>query len=335
MPIKLSHSAREMLNQCSEKYRLHYLERLRSPRLYSALFFGNALDAGFSRILLEKKKERTEIELALLEKTEEAIFLENMHEFKLNAVSQKLPMNELCEYYQSDFSPEFLPQMEQSLHKFTTGKYDFLTISDYSFFFDDCKEVLKAKKKLSKDDKVLYNYMCWLSLCEKGKLMLKAYREQVFPHIHELYALQKPVSIVNASGDSISGAIDFIASFIDRPNRKYICDNKSSSKAYKANAVLESDQLATYCEAEGMNFAAYVVVQKELFKKAPIIRTQIIKSEIKEQQLQNTFDKFEEAVYTIEEKRFSQNRDACFAYGKKCPYFDICRGKDDPELQVV
>jgi len=328
MPIKLSHSARSMLNECSEKYRLHYIERLRSPRLYSALFFGNALDAAFSRILLEKKKERTEIELALLEKTEEAIFLENMQEFKLNAVSQKLPMNELCEYYQSDFSPEFLPQMEHKLE-------DFALQEDFLAFFDSCKAILKDKKKLSKDDKILYNYMCWLSLCEKGKLMLKAYREQVLPQIHEVFAIQKSVSIINASGDAISGAIDFIASFVDRPNRRYICDNKSSSKAYKANAVLESDQLATYCEAEGMNFAAYVVIQKELFKKAPIIRTQIIKSEIKEQQLQNTFDKFEEAVYTIEEKRFSQNRDACFAFGKKCPYFDICRGKDDSELQVV
>jgi hypothetical protein len=75
MSIKISYSALSTLNQCSEKYRLHYIERLRSPRLYSALFFGNALDAGFSRILLEKKKERTEIELALLEKTEEALHL--------------------------------------------------------------------------------------------------------------------------------------------------------------------------------------------------------------------------------------------------------------------
>lgn len=329
MPIKLSHSARSMLDECSEKYRLHYIERLRSPKLYSALFFGNALDAAFSRLLLKKKKQKTEEEKELMTHSVEELFLKSMTHFTSNGTEQALPQNPLCDYYKSDFEPSFLPMILPKLQKLAPD------ISDFEGFFNECYEFIKARKKLSKEDKIVYNYMCWLSLCEKGKLMLKAYEEQIMPQIHEVFAIQKSVSIINAHGDAITGAIDFIASFTDRPECKYICDNKSSSKAYKANAVLESDQLATYCEAEGINNAAYVVIQKLLHKKAPVIRTQIIRSEIKEAQLQETFDKFEQAVYTIEEKRFMQNRDSCFAYGKKCPYYDICRGKEDDELQVV
>jgi hypothetical protein len=315
MPVRLSHSAREMLNQCSEKYRLHYIERLRSPLMYSSLFFGNALDAGFSRILLEKKKEKTEAELELLKKTEEAIFVECMEQFNHNGQLQSLPKNPLCDYYNGDYDEEFASKIAQDVPE----------VGDVTKFMLDCRSVIKAKEKLTEGDKELYNYISWLSLCHKGKMMLKAYRDRVLPQIHEVFAIQKQVEIVNAHGDKITGAIDFIASFSDNPSRKYICDNKSSSKAYKANAVLESDQLATYCEAEGMNYAAYVVVEKTIYKKHPKIHTQIIKSEIKEAQLQETFDKFEQAVYTVEEQRFDKNFDACFSYGKLCPYFALCK----------
>ena len=325
MPVKISHSARDMLDTCGEKYRLHYIERKRSPLMYSSLFFGNALDAGFSRILLEKKKQLTQEETELLKTSEFDIFNQNMQVFKHNNKEQFLLQNEHCEYYFSDFDKDLVtPKMEQLVKAYDPS------IPSIVEFYDWAVSEIKAKRVLSVEDKRLYNYICWLSLVEKGLMMLQAYREQILPQIHEVYDIQKKVSLVNAAGDSISGAIDFTASFVDNPGRKYICDNKSSSKAYKANAVLESDQLATYCEAEGSPYAAYVVVQKTIYKKHPKIKTQIIKGEIKEAQLQETFDKFEQAVYTIEEKRFHKNKDACFSYGKKCPYYALCHyGKEE------
>jgi hypothetical protein len=325
MSVRISHSAREMLNQCSEKYRLHYIERLRSPLMYSSLFFGNALDLGFSRILLEKKKDKTEEELKLLETTEEDVFTQALARFNHNNVEHSLPRNLLCEYYGSDFDEEFASKIAPEVPE----------VASVTQFMLECKTVLKAKQKLLDEDKELYNFICWLSLREKGKMMLKAYRDRIFPQIHEVFEVQKKIEIINASGDQITGAVDFIASFTDNPDRKYICDNKTASKAYKANAVLESDQLATYCEALDMKYAAYVVVEKTIYKKHPKIHTQVIKSEIKEAQLQETFDKFEQAVYTIEEQRFEKNFEACFSYGKLCPYFKLCKyGKKDG-LDVV
>jgi hypothetical protein len=194
MPVRLSHSAKETLTQCSEKYRLHYIERLRSPLMYSSLFFGNALDAAFSRILLEKKKLKTDIELELLKKTEEAIFLENMAEFSHNTKRQSLPKNPLCEYYSSDFDPVFASKIALNVPE----------VADVAQFMDECKRLLKAKLKLSEEDKILYNYICWLSLCEKGKLMIKAYREQILPQINEVFDIQKQVEIVNVHGDKIT-----------------------------------------------------------------------------------------------------------------------------------
>lgn len=293
--------------------------------MYSSLFFGNALDLGFSRILLEKKKDKTEEELKLLETTEEALFTRAMETFSHNNVEHSLPRNLLCEYYGSDFDEEFASKIVPEVPE----------VESVAQFMQECKNAIKAKQKLLDEDKVLYNFICWLSLREKGKMMLKAYRDRILPQIHEVFEIQKKIEIVNASGDKITGAVDFIASFTDKPTLKYICDNKTASKAYKANAVLESDQLATYCEAMGMNHAAYVVVEKTIYKKNPRIHVQIIKSEVKEAQLQETFDKFEQAVYTIEEQRFEKNFDACFSYGKMCPYFKLCKyGKKDG-LDVV
>lgn len=293
--------------------------------MYSSLFFGNALDIGFSRILLEKKKEKTEEETAMMDKSEQELFTDALTTFTHNNVQHTLPKNPLCEYYNGDFEEEFAPKIALEEPE----------VSSITQFMLECRTSVKAKQKLTEEDKITYNHISWLSLREKGLLMLKAYRDRVLPQINEVYEIQKKIEIINAHGDKITGAIDFIACFIDAPGKRYICDNKSSSKAYKANAVLESDQLATYCEALDMNLAAYVVVEKTLYKKIPKIHTQIIKSEIKEAQLQETFDKFEQAVYTIEEARFEKNFDACFSYGKLCPYFKLCKyGKKDG-LDVV
>lgn len=331
--MKLSHSAREKYELCPRKYKHHYIDRLRSPKIPSPLFFGSALDEAFSHLLLQKKEVLTDIELDMqLKQTPEELFQQKMLEISHNGEIVKLAQNPFADYYTSDFSPELLNKSHLPGLKQLEPAYGLVDFIDFHL---QCKEQLAARKRLQGDDQILYNYLSWLSLTEKGKLMISAYQEQVIPQIHRVYDIQKSISLKNEDGDEITGLIDFTASFTDSPSVKYVNDNKTSSKPYKADSVQTSDQLATYCEAEETDKASYVVIEKKLFKKQPNIRCSVIKDTIPAVQFDKTFDKFEETVYNIERQHFPQNWDSCYAFGRPCEYLQLCKHNDSSNLIKV
>jgi len=331
--MRISYSGQSMYSTCPYKYKLHYIERLRGPNIPSPLFFGSALDEAFSHLLATKKLELSEEELtAQLTETPETIFEKKMLEITHNGEVVKLSVSPFAEYFASDFSPELINK--NHLKQLQSVEKSF-TLVDFLDFHEQSREILKAKQKLDLEDKILYNYMNWLSLVEKGKLMISAYRTDILPQISEVFSIQKKVSIFNESGDEINGLIDFTASFADQPDTTYVCDNKTSSKPYQADSVVTSEQLSTYCEAENLKTAAYVVIEKKLFKNSPKIRSQIIKSAIPEETFQKTFDNFEKTVYNIENGNFPKDNSGCFAFGRTCEFYRYCKhGKKDGLVQL-
>jgi hypothetical protein len=161
---------------------------------------------------------------------------------------------------------------------------------------------------------------------------LDAYRVEVLPKIHEVFSVQEKVSLPNSSGDHITGYIDFVASFVDDPSTVYIIDNKTSSTAYKPDSVQNSEQLSTYCEFKETNKAAYIVVEKKFRKREPRIRINIIKDTIPEAMFDKTFKGFDDVLSGIKANKFEKNEDSCYAYGCKCQYFDICKGREGKGL---
>jgi hypothetical protein len=323
--LRISHSGKSTHKQCSEKYRLHYIEKLRGPKIYSSLFFGSALDEAFSRLLLDKKLVKTEDEEKLLGFTPEEIFHKNMEQINHNGEEVQVQDNFHADYYTSDYEEALLT--EQALQKLSEYAPD---VEDVPAFMAEAKAVIKAKKKLSEDDQKLYNYVTWLTLVEKGLLMIEAYRTQIMPQIFEVYSIQEEVTLPNPDGDELTGKIDFTCSFVDEPGTMYVCDNKSSSKPYKESETRESNQLATYCEYKSTTKAAYVVVEKKIYKKAPIIHTQIIKDDVAEETFSATFTEFEDVLYSVSTGVFEKNFKSCFDYGRMCPYFKKCKyNKDD------
>jgi hypothetical protein len=333
MSVKISNSAKDKYQSCPRKYYYHYIEKLRSPKVFSSLFFGNALDDAFSRMLLEKKKDLTENEKAGLEFTPQETFASRMLE-TTNDAGQivQIPQSNLADYYTSDFDASlFTPEIVALVQKMEPS---YNNLQKIVAFHEYCKTNLspknKNKKRLSDDEFILYNYINWLSLNEKGKLMVKAYQRDIIPQIHEVYDIQKEISIMNEMGDEIRGKIDLIASFTDKPEVPFICDNKTSSKAYADSSVAESEQLSTYSEAENNPNGAYIVVQKTVFKKEPKIHTQIVKDVINNTIIEKTFDIYAKVCENIsaagsEKDNYPQNWNSCFEYGKICPYYQICK----------
>jgi hypothetical protein len=251
----------------------------------------------------------------------------------------QIPQSNLADYYASDFDSSLFTSKVVELVAKMDSNYN--TLPKIVAFMDYCKTNLnwknKERKRLSDDEFILYNYINWLSLNEKGKIMLKAYKDQVYPQIAQVYDIQKHIEIKNEMGDVISGKIDLIASFTDKPEVPFICDNKTASKAYSATSVKESEQLATYAEAENNFNAAYLVVQKTVFKKPPIIHTQVVKDTVPEELLQKTFDIYANVCDNIQNagtdiENYPKNTNSCFEFGKLCPYYQLCKYNENNNL---
>jgi hypothetical protein len=318
LSIDVSFSALDCFEQCSEKYRLRYRERLTSEKIPSPLFFGTAVDAAVELFLLKRKVNLTEKELdLLLNEDAYSVFDKTMRE-QNGALLEKNP---LCEYFYSDFDPNILlPEDFKALTK------SYPSITDWEEFFAYCKKSIKTHGELKPGSKIAFNNLCWLSLYRKGEMMLKAYERDILPEIQEVFDIQKEVQLLNESGDRLRGKIDFIASFKDDPSLRHICDNKTSSEAYKADSVANSIQLAIYCEAEACDRASYVVMEKKMRLKEPKARTQLIKDTISDEHKQKTFDIIEQKLNNIACAEFykKDSPKECHFFGKPCEFFNLC-----------
>lgn len=339
---KISHSAKEMFLQCGEKYRLHYIERLRSPILGSPLFLGSAFDEALGSLLLKykPKEKRSKQEQKLAEADHFTILDNELLTKEHNGETVHLPTFRYASYFTKDFTPELLDEEDLLYINSTADRlgYEALTKEGCEDFVKSCRQEIKGKKALDKDAQVLFNLIHWCCCRRKLRFLLEMYEKDVIPQLEEVYSVQKKVELSDGE-HSLVGYIDFVASFKDEPGVKYVCDNKLSSKAYPEDAIDDAVQLATYCEHEATNRACFVVTEKGLRKRDPKHRIQILRGKITEELFTRTFDEFGEVVYNIQQGVFEKtgmdgSKQECFHFGQKCPYYNTCRGEPDKDLLV-
>tara|TARA_R100001086_G_scaffold156380_1_gene83644 strand:- start:133 stop:1116 length:984 start_codon:yes stop_codon:yes gene_type:complete len=318
---RLSYSSVQKYLNCPFQWKMHYINRLRSRYVGSALPFGCAIDEAFGHLLLGLENEQ--------EKTAEEVFLDHMKTFRYNGEDLDLATSTYLDYSNSDFQEKLLT--EEDINSLNV---DYEINSSIKDLFNELKQ-LKKQYKLDLDGLSLYNKMCWLSLKRKGIMLVQAYRDEVLPKIERCYGVQVPVKLPNEEGDEYIGFIDFIASFKDEPGVKYIVDNKTASKAYKEDSVRISEQLASYCEAEGIEKAAYIVAEKNIRKRDPRVRINIIRDEMPEETIDTVFQEIDETLHGIRNEEFEKNFNNCIQYGRRCPYYKICHEEDEPMKGLV
>jgi hypothetical protein len=319
--IRLSYSAVEKYKFCPALYRYHYIDKIRSEKVGSPLPFGSALDEAFGRIKLEKKKKLTKKEKELVKITPEQIFRNNFMTFNYNKKNMTLLYDLNVMYNKADIDLSLLEQADLDFLK----EFD-PEVTDYEVFLEECFTIKKNKEKLSEEDNKLYNAIAYRCLLKKGIMLINAYKRDIMPKIHEVFSIQKKISLKDDDCNEIVGYIDAIVSFIDSPKRKVILDDKTSSKAYKKDSVVNSPQLATYCEAEGIEYGAYAIAEKNIRKRDPRARTQLIIDKVSKQTIDKTFEEYDNALEGIKNEQFDKNYDSgCFNFGKTCDYYGYCR----------
>lgn len=324
--MKLSHSAKKCYLTCPKKWELYYKQKLRSKYVGSALVFGGAIDEALNTMLLEKKKELTKEEQELAELTPEETFL---NYFKITRILNNqldIRKSDKVYYFKSDLDLDLLQAKDHKkvLEFANELGIELKSFGDIEQFLEEVNLSLKAKQRLDTETQRVYNYICWLSLYQKGLLLIDEYRKKIMPEIEEVFEVQKRISLPDGD-DEFVGVIDVICSFHSESGIKYVCDNKTSSRPYKQDSVALSAQLAGYSEYEENENCAFIVLEKKLRKREPRVRSAIIKDKMPEETKDETFDELTHVFHEINEGNFEKNMDNCFQYGRKCDYFEYCR----------
>lgn len=313
------------------KYNLHYNDKLRSTKLGSQFFFGKAIDDAVMSLLLTKKPELSLEERRLMETPIDELFLAKMTITEHLGEPLNLQYTTLTEYYKSDINLDLLEDSDiQAILEL--GKDEGFALNnseDVAKFMEECFAIIKNKQPLDNDEQLMYNNIAWHCLKRKGLMLIQAFKDQILPKIHTVYSIQEKVTLPDGT-DEFIGFIDFVASFTDSPSVKYVVDLKTSTRAYPEDSVKTSDQLACYSEYKGIKDCAYIVLIKDIKKREPRVKTQIIRDVVDSEQANKTFDKISNVFYGITEGTYEKcyekgDDSSCFAYGKKCPYYNYCR----------
>ncbi len=252
MGNKLSFSAISKYTECGKKYEYHYRQRYRGKYFHSALAFGSACDDGLNSLLTDKDLEKS---LATFDKKWNFQYINN--------VLTSLPKATNVVYAETDTDLELLlPEDRKKLD------------NEYGNLWENMYDEVRKQKEtigfnlLPEESKAFYNYAAWLSLRQKGHIMIRSYNEQILPRINKVLAVQHATSLVNQDGDEIVQYLDLIVEWED--GSIILFDNKTSAKDYDPEAALTSPQLISYyVKAKnefGTNAVGFLVMKKQIMK---------------------------------------------------------------------
>jgi hypothetical protein len=363
---QLSHSAMGMYERCPRQYKLHYRDRLREINIGSALHFGGAVDEALNALLLRKMDNLTKEQEVMAKSDPRVVFDFYWSRLKVrnDPVPQEAATSIHLDYFKSDLDVDLL--IQEDLDKLAK----FIDLAGYEE--KDPLKLLALVQEQEKADMDVTNlgfnnYVHWMCLRRKAYMMFDCYETEIMPMIKKVHSIQKKVELPNDSGDLIIGYIDFECEFEGKEGI-YTVDNKTSSSKYKASDINDKGQLPLYDEYTQNGKAAYIVllkkVRKTKIKTCKICKTvterrvktcpegkgknrcngdfdevvkfsidhQVLGKEIDEEKKDLLFEKIGVILEGIEENEFPQNRDECFQFGRKCPYFNYCREGDEEGL---
>jgi hypothetical protein len=316
--IRLSNTKRTKYQQCPARYNFHYNKKYRTKELSSSLFFGVALDEALNCMLLPLMKKVPKDLEEYVDKSPVDVFIEKFTTTRHNSQNVNIKDFEHSVYTKADFDSTMLQNEDlDELGVNLTYCVDFM-----DWYGEERK---KKSPNIKPEDHLMYRRLNWYSLKRKGIMILSRYNTEVIPQILEVHSIQERINLPNGSGDFIEGVIDFTATFKDEPDKVYIVDNKTASKAYKEEQLTESDQLHLYAYYKECDNIAYIVCEKNIRKREPRVRITVMKGEACQDFTDQLLDNYQEVLQHIRDEEFNPNFDSgCNFFRKRCEYYDIC-----------
>jgi len=344
----MSHSRAETWLECPEKEHLRYVERVQAMEYGSSLAFGIAIDTAVSALLRAIKDGLPPI--TDLKK----VFMED----KLKGW-QLVLANANVRYGTNDFDSAVIQTQEDK---------DLITFWE-STLNVKLSEALAAErqkkyKKMTEEELSLFNKAAWLSLKNKGYLMLEAFVREILPKIKKVIAVQHKFEGTIEDDKDAKGYIDFIVEF-DGYDKPVVFDLKTSASPYDADDVFLSQQLHLYLSAVGAplktDLAGFIVLLKSMGGKTlcskcgyqkekgsrfktcnfesnkvrcnaewlelPEANVQILVGQIPVERQQQYLNSFSNLAVLASQGLRVQNWNSCKNYGL-CEYFHLCHFGD-------
>jgi len=257
LPTYVSHSAAQAWKECQEKHYLRYIERVKPIEMGSSLGFGIAIDTSIAFLLTNVQNGTREEGL----KGYKDVFLNHAEK------GWNLAVNDLnMRYRQKDYDSVVIRSSEDKL--FVSSWERELEVK--------AEDAIKAEKQkehkpLKENEFLMFNKLCWISLKNKGLLMLEAFVRDVLPKIKKVIAIQHKIEGKTAEGVDVVGYIDLIAE-LEGYDKPIIIDLKTSASYYDADSIFLAEQLTLYTAAVGdevgTDLAGYIVLLKQMDGKA-------------------------------------------------------------------
>lgn len=254
MTIRLSHSASSRYQECPRSYKYHYIQNYRPIVQSSPLLFGTAIDVAGEHYATTRDFHETL-----------KVFLDKWTVQNLSGVDTDLRFLLNFTYSDRDLDLDLL-KME-----------DWLELREHCSEYADT-ELEKARsrkkdvgfKKLTDDEKKIFNFANWLCLKRKGQYMLREFKHIVDDNVEEVLGTQVKVDLENENGDSVVGFADFVFKWkgIEKP---VVFDLKTSGIEYAEDAVVKSPQLGLYVfslsdKYQDTRNAGFIVLNKNISK---------------------------------------------------------------------
>lgn len=260
--MRTSYSQSSTYIRCPYHWKWKYKDKIDSTESGASLSFGSAVDEAV-RAILEGKDNYLEV------------FNKKWHStYNKNQVVPIYDSPNIV-YAHSDFDEHVLDDIDKETLKRWLKE---LEINPKRLGTDGVKaykEAAKIKKnpfkQLSEKELQYFNRASWLSLRNKGRILLAAFVEQFVPKIKKVLAIQQPAYIKDeVTGDGIQGFIDMVVE-IQGYDKPIIFDLKTSQRPYDDENIELTEQLSLYLAMKGAeyntNLVGYVVLTKQIEKE--------------------------------------------------------------------
>lgn len=352
MNKRLSFSAVSKYLTCGKMYDFHYNKKLRPVNTGSALLFGSAFDKA--------------IEASLSGSNDEEVFIKYWTSQNIKGLNIDLRFYDKIDYFKSDLDLDLLSLDDRA-------ELDLYKPNSVSDIEEAISKVRQADfVRVREDVMAYYKYACWLSLKNKGLLMLRAFDRDIRPRIKEVISLQRTVELANQEGDSVVGYVDMVVRLDD--DRVVVVDLKTASKPYEENSVKLSSQLGLYSFAlaseiphDACAYAVIIKKPKKVYIKTCGVcgvvntgshktcaekvgskrcggefnletnfycETQFIVDTIADRTKRMVVENFNEVNKALKADVYPRNLEVCTDYyGSLCPYFKLCHEDDSSGLE--
>jgi hypothetical protein len=237
-PNRLSYSAINTFNSCGQKYKFHYVDRLRSKTTSSPLVFGSAIDEALNELLVSRDLAKS---LAVFEKKWNFQYV--------NGKYTDLANTDLVTYSDSDMDTDLVEPIVAET-------------------YEGLSKQKKETGQLSAEEVLQLNRCFWHSLRAKGRIMIESYNKKIMPRVKQTLAVQHETSLVNAEGDVIKQILDAVVVWED--DSIILMDNKTAARAYADDSAATSPQLISYYhkakEEFGVQAVGFIVMEKNIRK---------------------------------------------------------------------